>query len=92
MQTSTIASSKHFTTNDGVRLHYLDKGIGPPLVLLPGWTQPASGFAAQFEALSNSFRCLALDFRGMASRSGRPTVIACHGSLETALTFSIISV
>ena len=64
MQTSTIASSAHFTTNDGVRLHYLDKGMGPPLVLLPGWTQPAAGFAMQLEALSDSFRCLALDFRG----------------------------
>lgn len=71
MQTSTIASSAHFTTNDGVRLHYLDKGIGPPLVLLSGWTQPASGFAAQLEVLSNTFRCLALDFRGHG-KSERP--------------------
>lgn len=72
MQTSTIASSKHFTTNDGVRLHYIDKGTGLPLVLLPGWTQPASEFAAQFEALSYSFRCLALDFRGHGE-SERPS-------------------
>lgn len=64
MQASAIAFSNYFTTSDGVRLHYLDRGVGPPLVLLPGWTQPASGFAAQLEELSASFRCLALDFRG----------------------------
>lgn len=74
MQTATMASSAHFTTSDGVRLHYLDKGIGPPLVLLPGWTQPAAGFATQLEVLSNAFRCLALDFRGHGE-SERP----CHG-------------
>jgi len=64
MQAPTIATSEYFTTSDGVRLHYLDQGAGPPLVLLPGWTQPASGFAAQLDALSASYRCLALDFRG----------------------------
>ena len=26
-----------FITIDGVSLHYLDEGDGPPLVLLPGW-------------------------------------------------------
>jgi non-heme chloroperoxidase len=64
LEASTIASSHFFTTSDGVRLHYLEKGSGPPLIMLPGWTQPASRFAAQLKALSNNFRCLALDFRG----------------------------
>ncbi|WP_440945573.1 alpha/beta fold hydrolase [Methanosarcina sp. T3] len=71
MRASTIASSAYFTTSDGVRLHYLDKGNGPPLVLLPAWTQPASGFAAQLEVLSTKYRCLALDFRGYGG-SERP--------------------
>jgi non-heme chloroperoxidase len=57
-------SSAYFTTSDGVRLHYLEAGRGRPLVLLPGWTQPASGFSDQLTALSDSFRGLALDFRG----------------------------
>jgi non-heme chloroperoxidase len=72
MQASRIESSEYFTTNDRVRLHYLDRGIGPPVVLLPGWTQPASGFEAQLAALSATFRCLALDFRGHGE-SERPT-------------------
>jgi pimeloyl-ACP methyl ester carboxylesterase len=54
--------SAHFETNDGVRLHYLEAGTGPALVILPGWTQPAASFRAQFEELSGEFRCLALDF------------------------------
>lgn len=72
MQTPAITSSEYFTTSDGVKLHYLDRGSGPPLVMLPGWTQPASGFSAQLEALSDTFRCLALDYRGHG-QSERPT-------------------
>jgi non-heme chloroperoxidase len=41
-------------------------------VLLPGWTQPAKGFSGQLTALSDSFRCLALDFRGHGE-SARPS-------------------
>ena len=64
--------SATFTTNDGVRLHYLEAGRGRPLLLLPGWTQPAEGFSRQIADLSDSFRCLALDFRGHGE-SDRPT-------------------
>jgi non-heme chloroperoxidase len=64
LDASTSASSAYFTTSDGVRLHYLEKGLGTPLVMLSGWTQSAAQFAAQLEAFSNTFRCLALDFRG----------------------------
>jgi non-heme chloroperoxidase len=71
MTAVTKASSEYFTTSDGVKLHYLDQGAGPAIVLLPGWTQPASGFAAQLEGLSLGFRCLALDFRGHGE-SARP--------------------
>ena len=63
--------SAYFETNDGVRLHYLEAGTGPALVILPGWTQPAASFKAQFEGLSGEFRCLALDFRAYGD-SERP--------------------
>ena len=39
--------SAYFETNDGVRLHYLEAGTGPALVILPGWTQPAASFKAR---------------------------------------------
>lgn len=52
------------TTNDGVRLHYIEKGAGPPLVLVPGWNQTAALFSRQIDSFSESFRVLALDLRG----------------------------
>lgn len=53
-----------FTTSDGVRLHYIEAGRGEKtLVLIPGWLMPAAIFEKQFEALSASYRVLALDPR-----------------------------
>jgi non-heme chloroperoxidase len=64
--------SAYFRTKDGVRLHYLEAGAGPTLILLPGWTQPAATFQAQLEGLSGEFHCLALDFRAHGE-SERPS-------------------
>ena len=63
--------SAYFETKDGVRLHYLEAGVGPTLIILPGWTQPAASFQAQLEGLSGEFHCLALDFRAHGN-SERP--------------------
>jgi non-heme chloroperoxidase len=63
--------SASFKTKDGVRLHYLEAGAGPTLIILPGWTQPAASFQAQLEGLSGEFHCLALDFRAHGN-SERP--------------------
>ena len=30
--------SAYFETKNGVRLHYLEAGVGPTLIILPGWT------------------------------------------------------
>lgn len=64
MSSSHQLASCYFTTNDGIRLHFLQQGTGPTIVFLPGWTQSASGFATQFAALSEKYRCVALDYRG----------------------------
>jgi microsomal epoxide hydrolase len=62
-----LAASVHhhtFTTSDGVRLHYIEAGRGDKtIVLIPGWLMPAAVFEKQFEALSSSYRVLALDPR-----------------------------
>jgi non-heme chloroperoxidase len=73
--------SAYFETTDGVRLHYLEAGVGPTLVILPGWTQPATSFQTQLEGLSSEFHCLALDFRAHGN-SERPT----HGYRLSGLT------
>ncbi len=58
------AQSQFFTTSDGVRLHYLEAGQGPTLVMIPGWSQAAEQFCYQIEGLSDRFHCIALDMRG----------------------------
>ena len=57
-------ASKHFRTNDGVRLHYLETGVGKPLVLVHGFSQAAEQFKFQIEGLGDRYRVIALDLRG----------------------------
>ena len=54
----------HVTTKDGVRLHYVERGSGAPLVMIPGWSQSAAQFEAQVEGLSARRRVIAIDMRG----------------------------
>jgi non-heme chloroperoxidase len=61
---SPNAVSKHVTTGDGVKLHYLEAGSGPTLVLVHGWSQSAEQFAFQIDGLSDRYHVIALDQRG----------------------------
>lgn len=54
----------HGVTNDGVKLSFIEKGEGRPLVLIPGWSQTAAMFKYQIEELSKQYRVIALDMRG----------------------------
>ncbi|MGD8715725.1 MAG: alpha/beta hydrolase [Desulfobacterales bacterium] len=56
--------SKHITTSDGVKLHYLEAGSGQALVMIPGWSQTAEQFKYQIQGLSDRYRTIALDMRG----------------------------
>ena len=47
-----------------VTISYLEGGSGRPLVMLPGWSQAASGFEHQFDDLSAVARVIAVDQRG----------------------------
>ncbi|RSK24796.1 alpha/beta fold hydrolase [Bhargavaea beijingensis] len=53
-----------FETNDGVKLFYVDKGKGQPIVLVHGWSGDHTTFAEPIESLSNNFRVVAYDLRG----------------------------
>ncbi len=64
--------SGYVRTSDGVRLHYLEAGAGPSIVLQPGWTMPAEIWEPQIRALSKRFRVVALDPRSQG-KSDRPT-------------------
>lgn len=55
--------SKHFVTSDGIELHYLEAGSGPLLLLVPGWTLPATTWSAQLEYFADRYHVVALDPR-----------------------------
>jgi microsomal epoxide hydrolase len=63
--------SGHFQTSDGVKLHYLEAGSGPTLVLVPGWTMPAEIWEHQLRHFASTHRVVALDPRGQG-RSEKP--------------------
>jgi microsomal epoxide hydrolase len=60
----TLAADRTFITTDGVRLHYIDQGQGPEIVMVPGWTMPAWIFRIQIDDLSRHYRVIAFDPRG----------------------------
>lgn len=76
--------SGHFTTSDGVELHYLKAGSGSTLVFVPGWTMPAWIWEPQLEHFAASHRVVALDPRGQG-RSEKPT----HGYHATRRALDI---
>lgn len=60
-----IVSSEGFksgviTTSDGIRLQYLESGIGPAVLFVPGWTGAAEFWAPQLRLFSRSWRTVAL--------------------------------
>ncbi len=58
-----------FRTDDGVSLHCLDEGQGPPVLLLHAFPLNAESFRPQLDALSPRYRLLVPDHRGFG-RSG----------------------
>ena len=61
---------------DGVRLHYVERGSGPLVLLLHGFPDFWYGWRAQLGALADAgFRAVAVDLRGY-NLSQRPTRIA----------------
>ncbi|MEL6348303.1 MAG: alpha/beta hydrolase [Myxococcota bacterium] len=60
------------TLPGGLSLSYIEGGSGHPLVMLPGWSQTASGFAAQFGAFSKVARVIAVDHRGHGDSENAP--------------------
>ena len=60
-----------FADIDGVRIHYQEKGVGAPLILIHGYTSSTYSWKDVFEPLSRSFRVIAVDLKGFGF-SGKP--------------------
>jgi pimeloyl-ACP methyl ester carboxylesterase len=57
-----------FTTYDGVKLGYMDKGNGIPVILLAGYSAPATSWYPQEKTLlKNGYRVIAFDRRSHGS-------------------------
>lgn len=61
------AGAAEFRASDGARLHYAAAGAGETIVLVPGWTMPASIWAPQIEHLSRRYRVIAFDPRAQGA-------------------------
>ena len=61
---------------DGVEIAYTERGSGPPVVLVPGWTMSGEVFEHQLAALASSYRVITFDPRS----HGRSTVTADRNS------------
>ncbi|MCC6718902.1 MAG: alpha/beta hydrolase [Acetobacteraceae bacterium] len=69
-----VGQARHFTTSDGVRLHYIEAGGGArTLVFVPGWTMPAWIFDRQIADLSRQFHVVALDPRSQGESAIAPS-------------------
>ncbi|WP_219094243.1 alpha/beta fold hydrolase [Pseudomonas sp. UMAB-40] len=56
-----------FATVNGVTLHYVIGGKGPPLILLPGHPETWWAYHNVMEPLSKSYQVIVVDIRGMGS-------------------------
>jgi pimeloyl-ACP methyl ester carboxylesterase len=70
---SVSIKSGFITTNDGIRINYLEAGSGIPLVMIPGWSQTAEQFKNQINGLSDKYRVIAVDMRshGKSEKTSR---------------------
>lgn len=61
-----------FADVDGVRMHYVTGGTGPPLVLLHGWPQSWYAWRDIMPALAEDHTVYALDLPGLGDSGGAP--------------------
>jgi haloalkane dehalogenase len=57
---------------DGARVHYVDEGSGPPLLLLHGNPTWSFLYRDLIEELKDRFRCIALDYPGFGLSKAPP--------------------
>ena len=60
-----------FVDLDGCRLHYVDEGDGPTLLMLPGSPMWSFMYRSLIERLAPRFRCVAADLPGLGLSSAR---------------------
>jgi pimeloyl-ACP methyl ester carboxylesterase len=70
--------TSNFATIDGQRIHYIDEGKGPLVLLVHGWPDFWRCWVPQIQPLVDAgYRAVAVDLRGYG-RSGKPTEIEAY--------------
>jgi len=64
--------SAFFKTSDGISIHYLEAGIGRPIVFIPGWTMPAWIWQKQIDEFSKHYQVIAVDPRSQGESDKPP--------------------
>jgi len=77
----------YFTADDGVRLHYDDRGTGPPVVMIHGAAGSGMSFDPLAHCLQDGFRTVTVDLRGL-SRSDRVDAIAATAWCDDTLAIA----
>src|ERR1044072_4688779 len=64
-----------FTTDDGVKVGYMDQGSGIPVILLAGYSAPATSWYREEKTLSkHGYRAIAFDRRSHGSSANHEDV------------------
>ncbi len=85
---ATQDENEHFTTDDGVKLGYSDRGAGMAAVLIAGYSAPATSWVDQERVLlRHGYRVIAFDRRSHGSSDNPPfgQDMATHGQDLDAL-------
>lgn len=56
----------------GLTMRVVEQGSGPDVVFIPGGDSPAEAYVHQFRLLSDTFRCIAYDPRGVGETTAPP--------------------
>lgn len=63
---------RYVTLGDGVRVHYVEAGLGKPLLLIPGWMATTRFWEPQLHYFARRYRTIAMDPRSQGESTKTP--------------------
>ena len=70
---SVSSTASHFAKVNGIRLHYIEMGKGPLVILLHGWPETSLSWRSTMRFLSTKYRVVAPDLRGLGLSEQTPS-------------------